>query len=261
MPVKIDFRGVMLFNCDNAGGNLTNILIPDAQAVDEKWQKGGKHPDDSEARVHYAGLVVQRPRPLEIVHVPLRGAGATVRISIEGGTGPTEVELDGLPMLRPATFGIGMPDPNLAAATVTITGGGKVKQEPKLPDIIESDKFLQSSVTHHGGRLEADKITITVKIGLESTELKLRDNDRAAIYNYEVRYPTIDDLELVGQCLDEDKDKRVQDDDFKWLYSLLSDWDKDKDIYLLAPKIKCQRFVTVFTCFPAVWEESPRPGA
>src|SRR5687768_13672498 len=146
----------MLFNCtratndENQPGILKNILIPDGVDVGDKWKSVKKHPDDSEARVHHAGLVVQPAGQLRIVHVPLNAANVEIATA---GSGSVTVALGGLPRFRPAIFGKGTLDVNLATTQVSITGGGQLNQHPVLPKKVKPVKFLTSSVTHHGAQI------------------------------------------------------------------------------------------------------------
>jgi hypothetical protein len=243
MSVQIAFRGVMLFECFQMGDErrLKHVLLPDGDEPEDaqkKWKTGGKHPDGSEAYVHHAGLVFEARNALEVVHVPLRGR--KVKIFEVNATEPTSVTLDGLPKLRYAVSPDTTVDPEYEHATVEIYGGA-LTASPPLPDGIVAEKFGESDVTHHGALLTCTKWTRT-----------LGDGDKLAVYNYETRFPSIWDLDAVGTCvlnMDEDHD-------FKWLYSLLGKHPQK----LSAPRITCPNddklwgFITIFTCFPAVWE-------
>jgi hypothetical protein len=247
VPTQIDFRGVMLFEYSKTTQRLNRILLPDGDegGKQKKWGNDKKHPDGATARVHYAGLVFQEDRALHVVHVPLKGVEVRIH-EVHSEDAPT-VDLGGLPKLHAVATGKKV-QPGYGAITVYLKGG-EVIQEPPLPKGFVADEFGGSEITHHGARLTCNH---AIEVGVFLNEQRLwycnvGEHDQLAIYNYETRYPSIYDLNDVGACDEE----LVEDIDFKWLYSLLDDHGQD----LPAPKVKCDtKTVTVFTCFPAVWE-------
>lgn len=267
MPINIDFRGVMLFQCVKAdGGPLDRILLPNGD-TDSSWPQEGKHPDGSNARTHFAGLVLERKGALDVIHVPLKDT--TVEIVVDGATDGPRVNLSGLPKLRPATYGKGGGvNPRLATALITVRGG-RLFGFPSLdPTKFKSKSFVNEPVDFHGARLEAEtsaKIVIQ-KHNHEPLTLEINPGDEVAVYNYEDRYPSMDDLRHMGRCKYNDV---TRDDDFVWLYSLLDAWNKN-DYDHPAPMVICKTnpspppgkiivdatTITVFTCFPAVWDDS-----
>jgi hypothetical protein len=256
VSVTIDFRGVMLLQCTKAnGGELRQILLPNGDA-DSDWPEDGKHPDKkSIARRHFAGFVVERNGGVRIEHLRLRETSITIEFA--GATAPATVNLSGLPKLRPATHGHGSPARDRATTGIEVKGG-QMAAHPPLPTTVTSKRFFGEYVTFHGARLEGGTIaTIQIEKGTHLEKIEIKEGDRAAIYNYEKRYATFADLDHVGEC-----ENVLQDDDFIWLYSLLDGWDKSANAHP-APEVICDgdddrmraRLITVFTCFPAVWED------
>ena len=259
----------MLFRCTSLNGPLEQILLPNGDH-DSSWPEDGKHPNSTaKARRHFAGLALERQGAVDVVHVPLKGMDVAIVLDGETTTGPKLVELDCLPRLNPVTFGKGKVDAKLAAATVTVTGGVLGGYPPLDLTKFENTVFANEDVKVHGARLMAQtSATIIIrKKGQDKLTLQINPGDKVAIYNFEDRYPSIEDLQAVGNC----ELEMSQDDDFIWLYSLLAPWDKKKHAHP-APVMKCKSpprdpdkileytFITVFTCFPAVWETSKEPS-
>lgn len=246
--VTIDFRGVMLFQCSAPGGTLEHVLIPDADGYGQgDWGTNNKHPDGSEATVHHAGLLLQKGGSLEVIHLPLKGTSVT--IMMDSITVAPTVELGGLPQFS----GLESNPPVLANAACAISiMGGRLDKDGPLPATITST-FKNSTLTHRAIRLVGNshaKISVVHRSGTWTADMS--HGDRAAIYNYEVRYPSFADLDHIGDC---ESGSDYDDHDFKWLYSLLHN---GKGLKLDAPKLKCgnKRTVSVFTCFPGVWYNS-----
>jgi hypothetical protein len=256
VPVTIDFRGVMLFRCSRADGTLEQILLPNAEE-DSSWPENKKHPDGSDARIHYAGLVLEPKGSIKAQFIPLKDTN--VEVVFEEATSDPSVSISGLPMLRPATYGKGIVDPELAATRIWVKGG-TLTSHPPLPTKVKSKGFVNRPVNHHGARLTSNQtasVVVRNRSGDVLDSLTIKQGDKAAVYNYEVRYPSIHDLNYVGHC---EPNEMLHDPDFIWLYSLLRDWDKDVNDHP-APSVRCvggndydAKVITVFTCFPAVWE-------
>jgi hypothetical protein len=247
----------MLFVCK--GASLESILLPDAnEAPDkpQKWAHADQHPDGSPATVHHAGLVYRKAQEVALTHVLLKGL--EVRIN-EDGTNAASSSLSGLPLLSNGLPGSVYPDGTKAATTVLVKDGSIAKHE-KLE--VGDGKYMGTELQGVAARLTYDhEVTVAAYRGDDKVWSCTLDNDsELAIYNFDAKYADFDELTEQVPC----KGTRI-DNDFKWIYSLLSGDGAPKET-LRAPMIYCHQpndgnnhsekiwNITIFTCFPAVWD-------
>ena len=226
MPIKVSFRGPMLFVSDKASENELNdvvdrVVIPDATSI-------GKHGDGSDAKPHVAGLLlIEKGRPQ--VYIPL--GGRKVEISADGENGLPKVNKDflGVPPIHQMTNPKASKTPPIKQRSalnddptiITFNGGsmgGEMKIEKKMeltrhgdtpvPWVVTSMPFWQSGAARgtiklSGGDYDDETITLTPEVTVY-------------IYNWDTAFPTDEILTLTT-----DVTNMRSDEDFKWVYALL----------------------------------------
>ncbi len=209
MPVNVHFRGIMLFCCK--GGNLEKVLLPDGQEIPKEGEKVGDvmyHLDRVEARPHWQGIFV----PATQTHYVFQNK----QVVISNGTS-TPLPCTAFGNVARLNDRVWMLDPGSAThprherSEVTIKGASAITTE-----YVHDRKFTFGAKEVHD-RVKAEfprSIDITIDGG---TPIPVDDGD-VYVYNFDEEKPSVGDLSD-GEKTDWDV---VVDDDFKWLYSLVT---------------------------------------
>jgi hypothetical protein len=224
MPIKVHFRGPMLFVTDSQSSDVVDrILIPDSTAL-------RKHPDGSDAIPHDAGLLLIDGR--REVYMPLAGRKVTIDATGEKGRPKITADFLGVPPLTEMTNSSEATPPSVPMrrrsapdgepTTVEITGG-RMSGEMKI------DKTKVELLRHNAPPLpweittmptwvsDATKGTITLTGGHRKDEtIELGPGVSVYIYNWDIPFPRQDQLTAMRTETDE-----ITDLDFKFVYTLL----------------------------------------
>jgi hypothetical protein len=279
MPIQIEFRGVMLFHPSD--DTVPEVLIPHAGrgATPNGSGSGGQHADGTDARRHFAGILVLRATGAVEHHEPDPGEDRA-RLGV---VTVAESAADGC---RKGSFanmvGLGrvvntpVPDEQLelvanddsmafwrrAAAVVRLNSGTIRATGP-------SDFFWRFDRDYNPGhgyarerfalgatwtsRTDAVTLDVDDRVGRTRTVLQLTAGDRAYVYNVDASRPDESQLEKTETCTG-----AVVDHDFKWLYQLLTPrraglsfdgWRRGRP--LAAPITSCERA-------PAATDQTPK---
>lgn len=225
MPIKVHFRGPMLFVTDSESGDVVDrILIPDSTSL-------RKHPDGSEAIPHDAGLLLIDGDKTE-VYVPL--AGRTITIAATGEKGRPKITRDflGVPPLNEMTNSSEATSqsapmrlrnaPDAEPTTIEITGGrmsGEMKIDRTKVELLRHNArpLPWEITTMPTWESDAAQGTITLKGGHRKDEtIDLGPGVSVYIYNWDIPFPRQDQLTAMRTETDE-----ITDLDFKFVYTLL----------------------------------------
>lgn len=267
MGVEIEFRGVGLFVCNNK--KLDEVIFPNAErqppwvGATNPW----KHPDAAGAVQHYVGILILDASGVTLTHHliwgrrVMIGTSANVRPAVDQSVRDAFTRLDTLPggMLELS------PAANDAAAQIQVRTSGTLRahQTSLNPFMLNGRQQSHLSLMLE---LDDESVDITGAIG---RPIRLNAGDKVAFYNYEVQFPTFEDLykDRPLPC-----EPVVTDHDYKWLYSLLRDPGSGARPVppFLAPTLDCGQVpaavqmtdtlgrkitVSVSTCFPGLWGE------
>ena len=250
MPIAVHFRGPMLFVTEDDSGpegkdTVDRVIIPDAAAK-------SVHDDGSVACPHNARMLVRRPNHAD-EYIDLRGASITIKAANESHA----PRVDGTFLLVPPLHRMTNPD-NAASAAVrhrpvkqpgetTISfEGGRMTGDPKMID----DQGLELPEHLNGVAVETSVCSMPMWTSQSATgsitgmspagpiDVALDASTEVYIFHWDSDRPTPDQLrERLTDLLP------FQDNDFKWVYSLLSppagaDWKKwlATDPYFPAPR-------------------------
>lgn len=254
MGVEIHFLGALLFVGD--GDNIREVLIPNG-SVDPDWtlpNEGKKHPDNSQATPHFAGLGVIRGHSRdEACFALLHGKEVTIHegqaTPISPGVREQLPDLSGLPL---------QPTPNSLATRVRVGSATSATMSGDPAD--RAFTFDGQSNLILGLKLSyaEPRISITVADAHGSKQVDVVEGDFVAVYNYDSRFPSMEELMRRERPICENN--VAYDHDFKWIYSLFA-----PDLELRVPKADCDRLEAatpfVSSCFSAYWsgvDESER---
>lgn len=268
MGVTIDFRGVSLFVIRE--GALDEVLIPNAER-EPPWvgtSNPWKHPDNSIAVRHFAGLAIRRAGWTHTANVSLHGQ----QVVIGAGTTKPRVDQSADDAFAHLDKVIGSVA-DISPPTSAIGASVKVRGESTLVAHAPARfpfNLAGTTLTHLSPRLQFDASKVDVRIGSQC--ISVDEGDTVVIYNFEAPAPSIEDLEKeeVKSCMG-----HITGGDFRWLYSLLrphsgTSW---PPVTLPVPRLDCstidgsQKFfdpslsllaVSISTCFPGLWHQGAR---
>jgi len=258
-------------------GTLEGVVVPNAFSwTTPRDGTAGHHADGTDARVHYAGVLLLRPngdvidRYEGLLNTVVFDDGSQTRPScdleavppldvVNNAGGNDRLELDVLPA---------------HTAFTAYFVGGEIR--PK----IKSDRKWTVNDPHGKNHRFKNKRTATLVSAWRTRETevvvsingrvrhRLRHNERAFVYNVDELAPTESDLLRIEQC----DGGTYPDHDYKWFYGLtrpadhsltLREWATRTGGELLAPVTDCEPAVSlgilkkktplVSTCFGGTW--------
>jgi hypothetical protein len=246
MAISVFFRGPSLFVLGT--GVINEVLLPDGKRTIFNGGVKDKHPDNSNAKKHHAGLLVLTADGGIALRKSLYRKRVTVRDPSDAGACTTETSFAKVVPLSALTNGpdaskhlkLLSPGPDYwtrVAAAVHLEGGTIGSEE-------DSDLVFEFPKTHNPSAPGPQQIPLIARwtptgteaeivvesVNDDDTELTipLADGQVAWIYNFDSKEPFPADMGKPKKPCK--KPGRLEDHDFKWLYQLLDppggDWQK-----------------------------------
>ena len=249
MEIRIRFRGIMLFVTEGAA--IREVALP---ATETGQEKKPKHLDGSGKRRHHRGLIHKSAGSGKEQPYPLKAKSITWSQGTYRAPSTALTNLADLRRPKASPFGDLRYTPKTGTTRLDLTFPcPPVRVSAEFLGEVRFSYYRDGPVFAQGLELGFDKEFDLRPTGQEKP-ISMKDGDCLYVYNADKGGPSVDDLnKLAEPGLD-----FMEDDDFKWLYDILTPYNGTMGNwaggFLPAPKgmISSQSIgiPSVSTCFP-----------